>query len=103
MFESVYTTKNLLRINQCKLLYQHIWKAAESEPECIFEPLHEKTVFGVFDQVRLKPACSAKETSREIVSIETRDIILSQQRTKKVLIKLICAFVVRISQKRVFS
>ena len=49
-----------------------------------------KPVFGVFDQVRLKPACSAKETSQshEIANIETRDIILSRHRTTKVLIRL---------------
>ena len=27
------------------------------------EPRHEKTFFGVFDQVKLKTACSADETS----------------------------------------
>ena len=51
-----------------------------------------KPVFVVFDQVRLKPVCSATETSYclEILAIETRD-------------RLICAFVVRIWQKQVFS
>ena len=29
----------------------------------IYEPCHRKPVFGVCDQVRLKPACSATETS----------------------------------------
>ena len=40
-----------------------------------------KPVFGVFDQVRLKLACSAIEASEglEISDIETRDIILSTQ------------------------
>ena len=40
-----------------------------------------KPVFGVCDQVRLKPACSAVETSKrlEISDIETRGIILSRQ------------------------
>ena len=49
-----------------------------------------KPVFGVCDQVRLKPACSATETSHrlEISDIETRDIILSRQWTTKVLIRL---------------
>ena len=34
-----------------------------------------KPVFGVFDQVRLKPVCSTKEASKshEIANIETRD------------------------------
>ena len=49
-----------------------------------------KPVFGVFDQVRLKPACLAAETSwrLEISDIETGDIILSRKRTTKVLIRL---------------
>ena len=49
-----------------------------------------KPVFGVFDQVRHKPACSATETSQslEIANVETRDIILSSQRTTKALIRL---------------
>ena len=48
-----------------------------------------KQVFGVFDQVGLKPACSATEASYslEISDIETRDIILSRQRTTKALIR----------------
>ena len=49
-----------------------------------------KSVFRVCYQVRLKPACSAAGTSYklEILDIETRDIILSRQRTTKVLIRL---------------
>ena len=52
--------------------------------------LMRKPVFGVCDQVRLKPACSATETSRrlEILDIETRGIILSKQRITKALIRL---------------
>ena len=48
-----------------------------------------KPVFGIFDQVRIKPACSATETSKrlEISVIETRDI-LSGQRLTKMLIRL---------------
>ena len=40
-----------------------------------------KLVYGVCDQVRLKPACSATEASYrlEILDIETRDIRLSRQ------------------------
>ena len=47
-----------------------------------------KPVFGVCDQVRLKPACSTTETSwrLQISDIETRDIILSRQRITKALI-----------------
>ena len=49
-----------------------------------------KPVFGVCDQVSLKAACSASETSwrLEIYDIETQDIILSSQRTRKALIIL---------------
>ena len=48
-----------------------------------------KPVFGVFDQVRLKPACPATEAKQrfEISDIETRDIIISRQWTAKVLIR----------------
>ena len=62
-------------------------------------------VFGVCDQVRLKPAYSATETSQSLESldIETRGIILSKQRTTKVLIRLRSTFVVRIGLKQVFS
>ena len=49
-----------------------------------------KPVFGVYDQVRLKPACAATEATQrfEISDIETRDNILPRQRTTKVLIRL---------------
>ena len=49
-----------------------------------------KPVFGVCDQVKLIPACSATETSQrfEIWDIEARGIILPKQRTTKVLIRL---------------
>ena len=44
-----------------------------------------KPVFGVCDQVRRKPVCSATETSwrLEISDIETRGIIISRQRKQK--------------------
>ena len=63
---------------------------------------------GVCNQVRLKLSCSASEASEshEIANIENRDIILSMQRTTKALIRLrrlICAFVVRMWHKQVFS
>ena len=47
-------------------------------------------VFGVSNQVRLKSACSASETSHrlKILDIETRGIIISQQRITKTLIRL---------------
>ena len=49
-----------------------------------------KPVFGVGDQVRLKPACSATDTSYrlELSAIASRDFILSRQRTTKALIRL---------------
>ena len=49
-----------------------------------------KPVFGVCDQVRLKPACSAIEARYrlEITDIETRGILLSRQQTTKMLIRL---------------
>ena len=65
----------------------------------------ENLSLGFCDLVRLKPVCSASETSQslEIFEIVSRDIMLSRQRTIKVLIRLICAFVVRIRHKPVFS
>ena len=56
----------------------------------IFEPCHEKTCLRVCDQVRHKPVSAATEAMRmlEISDIETRGIILSRQRTTKVLIRL---------------
>ena len=51
-------------------------------------PVVRKPVFGVSDQVRLKPGCAASEASLEISDIETRDIILSRQRTTNELIRL---------------
>ena len=65
-----------------------------------------KPVFGISDQVRLKPACSATETSLglNILHIETTDIILSKQRiTKAQMCRLICGFVVYIWHKQVLS
>ena len=66
-----------------------------------------KPVFGVCDQLRLKSACSADETSLglEISAIASRGIKLYRQRTTKALIRrrLICAFVVRILHKQVSS
>ena len=58
-----------------------------------------KPVFGVFDQVRLKPACSASEASwsHEILNLASIGIILSQQRTTR---PLICTFVVHKSKNR---
>ena len=59
---------------------------------------------GDTDQARHKPACAATEASMrlEILVTETRDITLSRQRITKALIRLICAFVVRIWHKTHF-
>ena len=69
-----------------------MWKELQNQIEGIqlFEPRHEKTCLQVCDQVRLKPACSATETScsLEILGIETRGIILSRQWTTKAMIRL---------------
>ena len=49
-----------------------------------------KPVFSVSDQLRLKPACSATETSLslEILDLASIGTILSRQRTTKALIRL---------------
>ena len=49
-----------------------------------------KSIFGVCDQVKLKLACSATETSEslQILDLESIGIILSKQRTIKALIRL---------------
>ena len=49
-----------------------------------------KPVFGVCDQLILKPACSATKTSLglEMSSLGSRDIVLSRQRTTKAVIIL---------------
>ena len=50
----------------------------------------KKPVFGVCNQLRLKPGCAATETSLSlnIAHKETRDTILSKQQTTKALIRL---------------
>ena len=52
-----------------------------------------KPVFGVCDQLRLKPACSADKTSYglESAAIASRGIILSKQRTTKADLRLWCS------------
>ena len=69
-----------------------------------------KPVFGVYDQVRLKPACSATEASEnhEIANIETRYCTIYAANNKGAdqtarTRRLICAFVDGIGQKQVFS
>ena len=48
----------------------------------------EKPVFGVCVQLRLKPTCSATETSNFQYQVMVFGIILSRQRPRKVLIRL---------------
>ena len=57
---------------------------------CHMSLVKRKPVFGVCNKDRLKPACATTDTSwtLEISDIETRGIILSRQRTRKVLIRL---------------
>ena len=70
-----------------------------------------KPVFGVWELVRLKPVCSATDTSKglEISAIASTGIILSRQQTTNALDqtvhmrRLMCDFVVRIWHKQVFS
>ena len=45
----------------------------------LYEPLVRKPVFGVSDQVRCKPGCTATEDGQklEILDLESREIVLS--------------------------
>ena len=56
----------------------------------LFEPRHEKPAFGICDKVRLKPACSATETSLsfEILDMENTGFTLSRKWTIMALIRL---------------
>ena len=56
----------------------------------LFGLVARKPVFGVSDEVILKPVCSATETSKkiEISLVGSLDIILSKKRIAKALIKL---------------
>ena len=65
-----------------------------------------KPVFEVFDQVRIKPTYAATEASYrlEILDIKTRDIINNKGADQTVQMRgPICAFVVCIWHKHVFS
>ena len=57
---------------------------------CHLSHITWKRVFGIFDQVRFKPAWSATEPSQNLETLDTASkyIILSKQRTAKVLIRL---------------
>ena len=67
-----------------------------------------KPVFGIPDQVRLKPVYSPTETSWniQILLVASLDMILSNKQITKVLIRLcrlICAFVVGKPLRQIFS
>ena len=58
---------------------------------CIWATTRQNVSSGVSDLARHKPDCAANEASQnlEISAIESRDIILSKQRTTKALIRLV--------------
>ena len=66
---------------------EHLDKAANG---LYISHVVRKPVFGVSDQVRLKPACSATEATLtlEILDIASIGIVLFKQLTTKVLIRL---------------
>ena len=66
------------------------WTESNASSGYTWATSREKPVFRVCDQVRLKPAFSATETSYglDISTIVSRGIILSRQRTTKALIRL---------------
>ena len=97
----------------CKCIFiQMTWKHVKHHSKAVIWPLNRffffcyfkeiskfphhmslfttKPVFGVCDQVSLKPACSATEASYSlgILNLASIGIILSRQRTTKVLIRL---------------
>ena len=84
----------LVRLHECAGLSVSFWFAYGINRFC-YDAAHmrhvtTKPVFGIFDQVSLKPACSATEISQshEIAHIETRGILLFRQQTTKALIRL---------------
>ena len=88
-----YNIRHFLSLKALKLVFLVIWRTAILDNGVSHDhvSLHmslvtRKSVFGVFDQVRLKPTCAATEASwrLEISDKETTDIILSRQRTSKV-------------------
>ena len=79
------------------------WTSGETNVTCSFGKklsyVMRKPVFGFCNQVRLKPACSATDSSKSlgILDIESVRTILSMQRKIQALIRLRgCAFVVSI-------
>ena len=46
-----------------RLIFFILWKSVSGDRRLYLNLVMRKRVFGVFDQVRLKPACSAIETT----------------------------------------
>ena len=90
-------------VNHCIPVHHHLSRIAQwCFIECYASLITRKPVFGVSDQVRLKPARSATEARQrlEISDIETRGIILYRQRTT--MRRLICTPVVCIWLIQIF-
>ena len=72
----------------------------------LYEPRHKKTCLRDLQPGKTQTGLCSHRKSLEIAYIATKGIILSKELTTKVLIRLrrlICAFVVHIGQKQVFS
>ena len=89
------TVKTLIRLGWCpgwseSSLGAHVILLVLSCGGSYMSHVTTKPAFGVCDQLRLKPACSATETSLgfEISAIASRGIVLSRQRTTKAVIIL---------------
>ena len=84
----------LIRLHECAGLSASLWFAYGINRFCydvaLIRHVMTKPAFGIFDRVRLKPACSITEVSQshEIAHIETKAIVLFRQRTTKALIRL---------------
>ena len=80
------TAKTLVRLGWCPG-----WSESSLGAQVILFVLScggSKPAFGICDQLRLKPACSATETSLGLEISAIRGIVLSRQRTTKVVIIL---------------
>ena len=78
-------------------LFPSRWPTGYSANQSKWATTQQNVSSGVSDQARHKPACAATEASQsleilalesDILAIESRDIILSKQRTTKALIRL---------------
>ena len=107
---SYLLTRQVYPILQNDMVWTVFFGQGEKSQLFFMSLIMRKPVFGVCDQDRLNPVCAVTETRPrlEISDEETRGIILSRQRITKALIRLqmcrvICAFVVPIWHKQVFS